>query len=461
MRHNPAYSCAVFFIFDVNKETIYQFIHRLTDKGRDLYEYCWETVWRDPRDHWYVKFVKIINLSVRSFFDRNTQMLAGSLTYTTLLAVIPALSLLLAIAKGFGLQNMLIKELYTIFPAQQTMLETSFQYVDRFLQTLTQGVFVGIGIVFLLWTLVSLLRKIESVYNHVWNVRKGRSLYRTVTDYTAIMLILPILLICSSGLSIYISGLARSAAVGVLSPIVKFLINISPACLLGVVFVGMNVLIPYTKVKVKNAIIPGLVCGIIFYLIQYAFVHGQIYVTKYNAIYGGVAFLPLFLIWLQLSWTVCIACAVITYSAQNFYRFNYVHQVDSASIRYLDQIALYVMAEVIRRFDRGEKAFGKKDFAEQKQLPIKLVNIVIDKLSDGGFLSTIIDDDANTLYQPSSNLTDLTVGEFILRYHEIGYSDFIEDGTLVSDLAELQYIIENNRQMPVSRIPDNAIIPAE
>ena len=234
---------------------------------RHLYAYCTENVWRDPRDVWYVKLLKVVNLSVKSFFDKNIQTLASSLTYTTLLAVIPILSLLLAIARGFGMRDVLIQSLYKGLPSQRAMLENSLDFVDRFLATLSKGVFVGIGVVFLLWTLVSMLRKIESVYNHVWNVRKGRPIYRRITDYTAILLIIPILLICSGGLSIFLSNFVQesiNSPIGVLSPVLKFLLDLSPVFLLGVLFVGMNVLIPYTKVKLKNALLPGFVCGVLF-----------------------------------------------------------------------------------------------------------------------------------------------------------------------------------------------------
>lgn len=414
---------------------------------RQLSAYCTEGVWRDPRDVWYVKLLKIVNLSVKSFFDKNIQTFASSLTYTTLLAVIPILSLLLAIAKGFGMQNMLIESLYKALPSQQAMLENSFDFVNRFLSTLSKGVFVGIGVIFLLWTLVSMLRKIESVYNHVWNVRKGRSIYRIVTDYTAILLIIPVLLICSGGLSIYLSNFVQSSLnspIGLLSPLLKWLLDLSPILLLSLLFVGMNVLIPYTKVKLKNALLPGFVCGVLFYFIQYAFVHGQISVTKYNAIYGGFAFLPLFLIWMQLSWTVCIACAVMTYSSQNFFRFNYLSQVKNASSRYIDQVALYVIATAVHRFENGEAPFGKKELSDRRQIPVKMVNEVVDRLCDGGFLSTIVDDDGVFTYQPSRNLASMTVEEFIVSYHEIGHSDFIEEPSVAVALSRMRMLLDVN-----------------
>ena len=195
----------LFFCLTLITRKIYILFRLQMRRLRMLYAYCTENVWKDPRNVWYVRLLKIVNLSVKSFFDKNIQTLASSLTYTTLLAIIPLLSLLLAIAKGFGFQDFVTHDLYRIFPAQSIMLDNSLSFVDKFLSTLSHGVFVGIGIVFLLWTLVSLLRKIEVAYNRVWDIRKGRSIYRILTDYTAILLIIPILMICSGGLSIYLS----------------------------------------------------------------------------------------------------------------------------------------------------------------------------------------------------------------------------------------------------------------
>lgn len=414
---------------------------------RRLYDYCTENVWKDPRNLWYVKLLKIVNLSIRSFFDKNIQTLSGSLTYTTLLAVIPVLSLLLAIAKGFGFQDFVTHELYRMFPSQSAMLDNSLEFVNKFLSTLSHGLFVGIGVVFLLWTLVSMLRKIETAYNRVWDVKKGRSIYRILTDYTAILLIIPVLLICSGGLSVYLSNFVQSSAgspLDILSPFVKFLLDLSPILLLCLVFVGMNTLIPYTKVKVRYALFPALVCSLLFYLIQYVFVSGQMSVTRYNAVYGGFAFLPLFLIWMRLSWTVCIASAVMTYSSQNFFRFNYLALISGASTKYLDEVSLYVTALVVGRFEKGEKPYGKKDIAEKEEIPIKFVSVVVDKLVAGGYLSMTLDDDGSVLYQPAMNLSKLTVAQFMEKYHNIGHSDFIEDKDVVEKLSEMKRLLDTD-----------------
>lgn len=223
----------------------------------------------------------------------------------------------------------------------------------------------------------------------------------------------------------------------------------------------MNTLIPYTKVKVRYALLPAVVCSLLFYLIQYVFVSGQISVTRYNAVYGGFAFLPLFLIWMHLSWTVCIASAVMTYSSQNFFRFNYLKLVSGASVRYIDKVALYVVAVIVSRFDRGEKPFGKNDIANREGLPVKLVSVVVDKMVQGEILSMTLDDGGNVLYQPAMNLSNLTVAQFMNRYHSIGYSDFVDDSDVRNKLSGMERLLdpdnETYRQMLIGRIISEAV----
>ena len=160
-------------------------ISRIVDSVRRFALYCWEGVWRDPSNHIRVKILKTLNLSVRTFLDSDLQSRAASLTYSTLLAIVPGFALLFAIGRGFNLQNLLKDELFKFFPAQSKAISTATGFVDSYLKQASQGVFVGIGIVFLLWTMISLLSQIESNFNQLWGVRQGRSIYRKVTDYTS------------------------------------------------------------------------------------------------------------------------------------------------------------------------------------------------------------------------------------------------------------------------------------
>ncbi|MDE6805711.1 MAG: YihY/virulence factor BrkB family protein, partial [Muribaculaceae bacterium] len=116
----------------------------------NFYQYCTVGVWREPRNTMFVRIVKTANLSVRSFLDRGLQMKSAALTYSSVLAIVPAIALLLAIGRGFGFQDIISQSLYEYFPAQHKALETAMGFVDSYLKEAANGVFVGIGVVVLL-----------------------------------------------------------------------------------------------------------------------------------------------------------------------------------------------------------------------------------------------------------------------------------------------------------------------
>lgn len=182
------------------------FVTRWMDKGMGWWEYVTVGVWRDTRRNWKVDTVKTLALSAKSFFNADLQTQACAMTYRTLLAVVPALALLFAIGRGFGLQNVLQDELFRMFPAQHQAVGYAMNFVDSYLSSSSEGIFVGVGLIFLLWTLISLFGNIEDTFNLIWGVKQGRSLGRKITDYTAMLLILPVVMICASGLTILLSS---------------------------------------------------------------------------------------------------------------------------------------------------------------------------------------------------------------------------------------------------------------
>lgn len=191
---------------------------------------------------------------------------------------------------------------------------------------------MGVGILFLLWTLISLVSSVEDAFNKIWGVKYGRSLWRKITDYTAIFLILPVLMICSSGLSIFMSTTLQEAVpLKFMSPAISVILDCATIVLTWLFFTGVYMLIPNTTVKFKNALMSGILAGVAFQVLQWLFVTGQLYVSKYNAIYGGFAFLPLLLIWMQLVWVICLSGAVLCYSSQNIFRFSFTSEVTDIS----------------------------------------------------------------------------------------------------------------------------------
>ena len=194
-------------------------IKRLSARLMGWVEYVTAGVWRDQRNTLWVRLVKIVNPSARSFMRSDLQSIACGLTYRVMLAIVPALALLFAIARGFGFQNILTAQLFNYFPSQRRALETAMRFVDSYLEQASEGLFVGVGIVVLLWTLISLLGAVEDAFNLIWGVSRGRSLWRKITDYTAIFLILPILMLCGSGLTVFMTATVRDV-LPFMSPVV-------------------------------------------------------------------------------------------------------------------------------------------------------------------------------------------------------------------------------------------------
>lgn len=404
------------------------FIERMKGTFVSLYAYVTDGIWNDTRSTFKVNLLKTLNLSVRSFLNADLQMRAGSLTYQTLLAIVPALALVFAIGRGFGFQNLLQTQLFNHFPAQRQALSQAFGFVDSYLAQSSEGVFVGIGILFLLWTLISLVGNVESAFNLVWGIKQGRTLWRKITDYTAIFLILPVLMICAGGIMVFMSTTLQSLLpFGFLSPVLKVLLDFLSLALVWLFFTGSYMLIPNTKVKFKNAFLAGVIAGTSYTVLQWLFVTGQVYVTRYNAIYGSFSFLPLLLIWLQLVWTITLAGAVICFSSQNIFEFSFASEIGRISNNYKWRLTLAVMTIAVDRFDREQPPLTPHQIAVEYGLPITLVNESIHKLIDSGLLIRVVAKagDDEFAVSPAVEPSKITIGLVMERIGANGSANFI------------------------------------
>ncbi len=393
---------------------------RLIQRVMKWYEYCTVGVMSDPRDTTSVRLIKTANLAVSSFMDRGLQIRSMSLTYNTVLALVPLVALLVAIGRGFGLQNTLMEELYYFFPSQHKVISTALTFVDSYLTNATQGVFVGVGILFLLWTVVSLMSSIEDAFNSIWDVKHDRSFFQKITDYIAICLIVPILMICSSGLSIFMTTVVQdNISLPFLTPVINHILELSPLVLSWLAFSVSYAMIPNTKVNFKYAMIAGAVSAIAFQILQLLFVNGQIYVSKYNAIYGSFAFLPLLLIWLQLSWLLLLSGCVLTYALQNVYTFNFMGDSDDMSLDTRLTMAVIVMSVVIKRFLLRKKPLSASEISGAYNLPIRVVTRIVEHLIKAKLLYYISLKDNSFALTPAIEPTELNVSEFFAAYNNV------------------------------------------
>ncbi|MDE6256633.1 MAG: YihY/virulence factor BrkB family protein [Muribaculaceae bacterium] len=436
------------------------FIIRWYNKIYAFVIYCISGVWKDPRKTFKVRFIKTVNLSVNSFLDRGLQIRSMALTYYTVLSLVPALALLVAIGRGFGMSDTMQGELYNMFPSQSKVISTCMKFVDSYLNEATQGVFVGVGIVMLLWTIISLLSYIEDAFNTIWDVKEGRTFYQKLTDYIAICLIIPVLMLCSSGVNIFMSTtIQEKLNLPFLSAGVNLILEMAPLVLAWLAFTFSYYLIPTTKVELKYAMIAGAVSAICFEVLQMLFVNGQIYVSKYNAIYGSFSFLPLMLVWLQFSWMILLAGCVLAYSLQNVFTFNFLGDVGQVSNRSWHSMGLITMCVIVKRFIKEEEPLSNQDIAVRYNLPVRIVNRVVAKLLQAKLIYEVKIDNTNIGLSPALEVSELTLGRFYREFDSAGENNIIPDFNLIyADMLKLlrplsQQSYEDYNQVMLKDIP--------
>lgn len=407
-------------------------VSRLTGWAVRQWKYCSEGVWSDTRRSWHVNVIKTVNLSVRSFLDRDLQSQAAALTFKTLLAIVPALALIFAIGKGFGMQGGIQSQLYSYFPAQTQALDKAFTFVDSYIASSNEGMFVGIGIVFLLYTLISLLGSVEDSFNLIWGIRQGRTIGRKITDYTAILLILPVLLICSSGITVFMSSMLQAALpYQAITPVIQYVVDFVGVILGWLFFAGAYMLVPNTHVKFRNALIAGILAGTAYVILQWLFVSGQIYVTRYNAIYGSFAFLPLLLLWLQLVWLITLAGGVLCYASQSIFEFSFSNEIARISLDYRCKILVGVMLVAVKRREEGRRPIDERLIAVRYGLPISLVTKAVNDLVEMRLLDRVVIDDKDGRpvggITPALDTDRITLGLILRRMRLTGTHGFIPD----------------------------------
>lgn len=376
----------------------------------------WQTHEGERRLLLYVKkFLGILVISVREFLRDGVSNRASALTYSTLLSCIPILAILFAITRGFGVGDALEGFLYETFNTQQEVADYLMQFVNSYLQEAHNGLFLGIGIIALLVTVVNLTSNIETAFNDIWEVRKPRTFYRKVTDYFSIFLLLPIFIVISSGLSIFIGTMAREMHdFIILGRMIKFLIRFSPYFMSWLMFTGLYVFMPNTKVRFLPALVSGMVAGTVYQLFQFLYINGQFSLSKYNAVYGSFAALPLLLLWLQISWMIILYGAEVCYAIQNAHNFSYGGNAGNLSRKGKDFACILVASIIYKRFYRDEKPLTSMGIATSSQLPIRLVHQTLNMLQRLGIIHGALSDEEGgeeeTYYLPSKDVHHLTVG---------------------------------------------------
>jgi len=405
-------------------------MNKKLEKARKfLLEDLWRVTSKDlekmtPLRQFLYRNLKRVDLAVQRFLKDKMFDRASALTYTTLLALVPILAFLFALTRGFGFDKMAESFIRNNFQGHESVVNMLMNSINTYLNHAKNGVFLGVGLVFLLYTIISLTSDIEGAFNQIWQ-RHGRSPLRKLTDYLSVLVLVPILWVIISGLTIFLSTLANKIPdfMG-LNYTAKLIINLLPFLFIGFSFIGLYVFMPNTHVKVKYALVPGFLAGAAFVGLQYFYINSQIWVSNYNAIYGSFAALPMFLIWAQISWSICLFGAELTYASQNVDVYNFEYDIRHASRSQNDFVTLLLLSTICKRFlQKGAKPYSASELSHELNLPLRMVNNKLDLLVKFKWLSSSVREGEEDHFQPACDIRKITVGAVLSEIYNRGEGD--------------------------------------
>ena len=367
--------------------------------------------------------VKKLLLAVERSTTKRMVNSASALTYSTLLAIVPIMAVVFAVARGFGYNKYIEDWFREALASQPQAAEIIIGFVNSYLVHTKSGIFLGVGLVFMLWTVIMLINNIEQTFNYIWQVKKPRSLFRTITDYMAMFLLVPIIIVITSGFSIFIATVSDNIEGYVLlAPVMRFFIALLPYLFMSAVFVALYVFMPNTKVKFSCAIIPGILAGVAMQIVQLFYIHSQIWVSSYNAIYGSFAALPLFMLWVQISWTICLFGAELCYTSQNLEDYAFRAQTEDISHRYRLMLCVILASKVCKRFEQGGKPYTALDLKLETGIPVRIVNDLLYELMRVHVIIEVNGDEKGEegCFQPAEPTSRLSVGLLIDRLESQG-----------------------------------------
>jgi membrane protein len=373
--------------------------------------------------------LRVVLLAGRGFRADLCPLRASALTFYTLLSVVPVAAMAFGIAKGFGFQRVLERELYKNFPGQEPVIDQVVAFAHTLLETTQGGLIAGVGLALLFWSVIKVLGNIEASFNDIWHVNRPRSLARKLSDYLTIMLISPVLVILSGSATVFVTTqitvfMERLALPGGVASLITFGLKLMPYTLIWVLFTVVYMVMPNTRVRLTAALTGGVLAGTVYQLVQWGYITFQVGAARASAIYGSFAALPLFLAWLQLSWMIVLLGAEIAYAAQNANQWEQDTDVAGVSAAWRRLAALGLCREALRAFETGGAPLSAAALAERVGLPGRLAQPVLGELEEGGVLiRSLPDGDADPGYLPARDPDQLTVGFVVQALDRRGRDD--------------------------------------
>jgi len=405
---------------------------------------------KSTRRRFVIRQVRIIIYAFKGFFEDRAALRASSLTYFTMLSIVPIFAMAFGIAQGFGFEDRMNDFIDKSFKEQDQLITYIKQMVDGLLDNTSGGLVAGVGSLILFWSVIQVLNNIELSFNDIWQVKKARSPIRKFSDYLAMMIIAPFAIAVSGSITVKINQAANNFEF--IQPMLKLVPYVSIWMLFSVVYIVM----PNTKVKFKYALIAGIIAGSLSMLVQWGYFEFQIGVTRFNALYGSFAAIPLFLLYLQITWLIVLMGAEISFAYQNIENYEYEEEALSLNHDSKRILTLLIAQHIIKNFEEGGKAKTTRELSHDLGIPSRLLNELIFELVECGMLAELATESSKERsYQPAMDINKISIDELYMRLEKVG-----GDHMIVTETAKLDKITKLHEHMinAMKESPANILI---
>ncbi|OGB34330.1 MAG: ribonuclease BN [Burkholderiales bacterium RIFCSPLOWO2_12_FULL_61_40] len=372
-----------------------------------------------------LRLVRTVLVLVRDLTQGQLTLRAMSLVYTTLLSIVPLFALSFSVLKAFGAYNQIEPMLLTFLePLGERGLEVA-QRITQFIESINVGVLGALGLMFLIYTTISLMQKIEESLNFIWHVPYTRPLGERFSRYLSVLLIGPILVFSALGITASVMNLdlvRQLLALDTLSLAVQAIGQLTPYLLVISAFTFVYLFIPNTHVRWGPALIGGVVGGIVWQTSGWLFAAFVVSSGNYAAIYSSFAILVLFMIWLYVSWLVLLFGASVAFYVQHpEYLYRSIGE-PRLSNRVRERLALSIMSLMAGRFVAGERALSLGEFTHLLGVPTHVLSRVFNELQGCELVAQSADDPP--LYFPARDLSLISVGQILNAVRAAGEARF-------------------------------------
>jgi len=395
---------------------------------------------------WFIiQQLKILSFALKGFFEDKAALRASSLTYFTMLSILPIVAMAFGIANGFGFEDRMNDFITDKLADQPELITMIIDMKDGILENTKGGLMAGVGFIILFWAVLQVLTNIELSFNDIWQVKKARSAVRKFSDYLAMMIISPFAIALSGTVSVKINQAANNFEF--IQPLLKLIPFVSIWLLLTLFYIVM----PNTKVKFKYALIAGILAGSLAMLVQWGYFEFQVGVTKFNAIYGSVAAIPLALIFLQIMWLIVLMGAEISFAYQNIE--NYEFEKEAMQLNHDNKriLSLVIAQHIVKNFEEGGFAKSNEDLSHELGIPLRLLNDLIFEMIECGVLAELANDSSKERsYQPALDINQLTVDNLYTRLEKLGGEHLIvTESTKLDKIMKIhEHLMNEMRESP-------------